>query len=122
MVSDHRPLWAEFDVSADDDWRFIMVSSKFIEWGNRLEKIVPDISNLVDNNYIFWKVIEMMKNNPDIEPSNPFHQFLAYTYSDSSLMGIRRQIDNRKDSDSLFNLLKNIDDDTRLLVIISKLE
>ena len=84
------------------------MNQKFTKWDGWLDTIYKEVVSLVEYQQIFGKVQNIIKANPEIQEPNPFYRFLANTYGDSSIMGVRRQIKPHRDSISLVGLLEEI--------------
>ena len=87
-----------------------MKSNKKIikKWKKLLDEIINDLTNLVENRYIFNKIVAICKGNEDLKEDNVFWQFLRINYISSAVLNICRQVDTHPDSLSLINLLNEI--------------
>ncbi len=81
---------------------------KFQEWNGWLDKIYSDIQQLLINRHIFNEVQEIIRSNPQVQIGSVFYDWMGIVYPSAQVMGVRRQLDNRKDSISLIRLLKEI--------------
>ena len=84
------------------------MDQKFAKWDRWLDEIYKEVVRLVERQQIFGEVQDIIKANPEIQEPNAFYRFLANTYGDANIMGVRRQIKPHKDSISLVGLLKDI--------------
>ena len=84
------------------------MDQKFEKWEKWLETIRYEVMDLVRSKHIFWKLGNIVKNNPKIQKPNSFYEFSGKTYFAYALMGIRRQIKPHKDSISFAGLLQEI--------------
>lgn len=78
------------------------------KWEKWLETIRYEVMDLVRSKHIFWKLGDVVKNNPKIQKPNSFYKFVGETYFAYAAMGIRRQIKPHKDSISFTGLLQEI--------------
>ena len=69
---------------------------------------VQEVIDLVRSKHIFWKLGDIVKNNPNIQKPNSFYKFAGETYLAYAVMGIRRQIKPHKNSISFTGLLQEI--------------
>ena len=84
------------------------MEDRFDKWDKWLDVVKSEITSLSINRNIFWKVQEIILNNPKIQKPSSFYEFLVSVYATSALMGIRRQIKIDRDSISFARLLKEI--------------
>ena len=84
------------------------MDQKFEKWERWLEAIREEVMDLVRSKHIFWKLGDIVKNNPKIQKPNSFYKFAGETYFVYAVMGIRRQIKPHKDSVSFAGLLQEI--------------
>ena len=81
------------------------MDQRFQKWEKWLETIRYEVMDLVRSKHIFWKLGDIVKNNPKIQKPNLFYKFAGDTYFAYAVMGIRRQIKPHKDSISFAGLL-----------------
>lgn len=82
------------------------------------DSIAFEMTNLAHNKRIYYEVKEIIKDNRELENKQSlFFSFLARTYSDSTLMAIRRQVRHQKDSKSLIKLVKEIRNNANFITI-----
>lgn len=91
------------------------MDNRLKKWNKWLGIINSEVTRLSTDRYMFWEVQEIIRNNPKIQNPDAFHQFFAWIYANSSLMGIRRQVKLDKQSISMARLLKEISDEPELL-------
>ena len=84
------------------------MDQKFAKWDGWLDEIYEEVVRLVERQQIFGEIQDIIKANPEIQEPNAFYRFLANTYGDANIMGVRRQIKPHKDSISLVGLLEEI--------------
>lgn len=84
------------------------MDQKFEKWEKWLEKIRLEVMDLVRNKHIFWKLGDIVRNNPDIQKPNSFYKFVGDTYFAYCVIGVRRQIRPQKDSISFAGLLQEM--------------
>lgn len=93
---------------------------------NRFKIITNEISQLVEDKYVFEKYKEYIKNSKDIDKQSRFLFWLTKNYQNSSLINVWKQIDERNDVESLVNLLEDIkklkNSFSKFLIKISKNE
>lgn len=80
----------------------------FKQWDEWLEIIYTDIQELVIRRHIFWEVQKIIRANPRIQKSSSFYTWMGSVYAVVASIGIRRQIDKRKDVISFYRLLFEI--------------
>ncbi|MCY4566722.1 MAG: hypothetical protein OXD49_00310 [Candidatus Poribacteria bacterium] len=78
------------------------------KWEKWLEAIRYEVMDLVRSKHIFWKLGDIVKNNPKIQKPNSFYKFAGDTYFAYGVMGIRRQIKPHRNSISFAGLLHEI--------------
>lgn len=81
---------------------------KIIKWKSSIEEIVKDVSDLVESRYIFNEIVSVCKDNEELKKENMFWRVFKMNYVSSAIVGICKQIDERKDILSLIKLLKEI--------------
>lgn len=86
------------------------MDQRFEKWERWLETIREEVMDLVRSKHIFWKLGDIVKNNPKIQKPNSFYKFAGDTYVAYSVMSVRRQIkySKCKQSISFVGLLKEI--------------
>ena len=86
------------------------MDQRFEKWERWLETIRCEAMDLVRSKHIFWKLGDIIKDNPKIQKPNSFYKFAGDTYFAYVVMGIRRQIkyDQRGKSISFVGLLEEI--------------
>lgn len=91
------------------------MDQKFEKWEKWLEMIQVEVMDLVRNKHIFWKLGDIIRNNPDIQKPNSFYKFAGDTYFVYCVIGVRRQIRPHKDSISFAGLLQEMVEMPRVL-------
>ncbi|RKU31845.1 hypothetical protein C6497_00765 [Candidatus Poribacteria bacterium] len=84
------------------------MDQKLEKWEKWLKSIRYEVMDLVRSKHIFWKLGDIVKNNPKIQKSNSFYEFAGDTYIAYSVIGVRRQIKPHRDSISFVGLLQEI--------------
>ena len=85
------------------------MNHKFEKWEKWIEIIYYEQAvELVESKCIFWKVQNIIKNNPKIQKPNSFYGYVGYTYFDYAVSAIRRQVKSDKQSISFVRLLEEI--------------
>ena len=84
------------------------MDQRFQKWEKWLETIRYEVMDLVRSKHIFWKLGDIVKNNPKIQKPNLFYKFAGDTYFAYGIMGIRRQIKPHRDSISFAGLLREM--------------
>ena len=77
-------------------------------------EITNDVTTLLWYKEMFDDLLEISNSNPSTIADTEFWNFLANLYTDSVILGIGRQLDEDKRSQSLINLLKLIRDNAEL--------
>jgi len=78
---------------------------KWIQW---LRVVHDDVQQLLVKRDIFWKLQEIIKDNPGLHRPNSFYNYLGDTYVAYICIGIRRQVKVNKKSISFARLLVEI--------------
>ena len=81
---------------------------KLEKWVKWLEIIKSEVSNLVWSSSIYSETREIIISNPVVNTGNRFYSWMNRNYVHTTLMGIRRQLDNGCDVVSLENLLTDM--------------
>lgn len=84
------------------------MKQKLEKWLRWIEIVHKDTEDLLDNQYIFSKYIEIIKGNPKIQEPSDFHWWVRNNYVSSVAMSVRRQIDTDPDVITLGKLLKEM--------------
>ena len=70
------------------------------EWATWLRRITRDVQDLLFAREVYGTVGEMISANPQLQRPSHFYDYLARTYATHIAMGIRRQVDDRRDMGS----------------------
>ena len=81
---------------------------KIDNWIRCLEIIEKEIYELLMLRYVFWELQNIIKTNPKIQTDGYFYEWLGITYSKTTSIGVRRQLDTRSDVITLGRLLSEI--------------
>lgn len=73
-----------------------------------LEKVANDLVEAAHIDDVFWQVQAIIRDNPAINKGDAFQQWIASTYVDSISSRLRRLIDRRKNSISLWRILESL--------------
>jgi len=80
--------------------------TRLIGW---LEVIYKDVADLVTDNYLFWELQAIVRNNVKMrESSGLFTQWMASSFVQATAVGVRRQAKDRDDSVSLKRFLVEV--------------
>lgn len=82
--------------------------NKIDKWKIDIKKISDDVTNLVENRFIYNQIVGITKANSTISHPNVFWDFFKNNYVASQVLSICNQVDSDKDSLSLLNLLNEI--------------
>ncbi|KKR07928.1 MAG: hypothetical protein UT32_C0005G0027 [Parcubacteria group bacterium GW2011_GWC2_39_14] len=74
---------------------------------NRFKIIENEISQLVDDKYVFEQYKKYIEDNKNISKQNNFLFWIAKNYQILSVINVCKQVDERNDVESLVNLLKD---------------
>ncbi|MBW4488331.1 MAG: hypothetical protein KME12_11135 [Trichocoleus desertorum ATA4-8-CV12] len=91
------------------------MEQKIQKWNKWLQVLRQEITKLIQSNYIYAETREIVIANPDINNSNIFYDWLTRNYVCTTLMGIRRQLDEHSDSISLVKFLRDLQINNTLL-------
>lgn len=75
---------------------------------NRFKIIENEISQLVEDKYVFEQYKKYIEDNKNIDKQNNFLFWIAKNYQILSVINVCKQVDVRNDVESLANLLKDI--------------
>jgi hypothetical protein len=75
----------------------------------RIKVILNDVSRLVEDKSFFQEYQTFIANHPTINKNNQFLYFIGLNYIEAATLGVFRQIDGNRKSQSLLNLLRDID-------------
>lgn len=70
--------------------------------------ILEAISRLVEDKFFFQEYQKYLLSSPNIDKKNQFLYFISLNYIESATLGVFRQVDGNKKSQSMRNLLKDI--------------
>jgi hypothetical protein len=90
---------------------------KIQQWKNEFNEITDDLIDIVENQFIFHRIGEIIQANPKINQDNFFWDHLRANYSAAMVVGIARQVDENRQVISFMRLLKDIE---RNATIITK--
>jgi hypothetical protein len=90
---------------------------KIEEWKKEFDEITNDLIDIVENQFIFHRIGEIIQTNPKINQDNLFWDHLRANYSAAMVVGITRQIDEDRRVISFMRLLKDIE---RNVTVITK--
>ncbi len=79
------------------------------QWKKELEEITNDVTDLIENQHVFHRLGEIIKANPKIAKDNFFWDHLRANYGAAMVIGIARQVDEKKVVISLMRLLKDLE-------------
>lgn len=85
------------------------MDSKIQQWKKEFGEITDDLIDIVENQSIFHRIGEIIQANPAINQDNFFWDHLRANYSAAMVVGIARQVDERRDVISFMRLLKDIE-------------
>ena len=92
------------------------VDPKIKKWSGWLKNhVTPEVSQLLWSSNIYAETRLIASSNPAINTSNRFYEWIDRNYVDTTLMGIRRQLDDHKDAASLKKLLSDMKENYHLL-------
>jgi hypothetical protein len=82
---------------------------RFKQWVEWIDVIYDDVGNVLLRRHVLREVQAMIAGNPDIaERPSAFFDWMASTYAAAQVMGVRRQVDQARNSVSLIKLLRDI--------------
>lgn len=90
-------------------------SQKIEKWKRWLQTIYNEVSLLVWSCNIYSETRQIVTDNLVINKHNRFYAWITRNYVHTTLMGIRRQVDNDRNTISLVNLLGDMKDNCSLL-------
>lgn len=83
-----------------------MTSIKVLK--ERFEEVTNAVSRLVEDKYFFLEYKKYLDTHSNIDQSNEFLYFIGLNYVEATTLGIFRQVDRNRRSQSLINILKII--------------
>ncbi|MCK5490214.1 MAG: hypothetical protein KAI67_00055 [Candidatus Pacebacteria bacterium] len=84
---------------------------------NRFKIIENEISQLVEDQYVFEKYKEYIKNSENVDKGSEFLFWIAKNYQILSVINVCKQVDEDSRSESLVNLLKDIKNNKKLFTL-----
>src|SRR5579863_6851010 len=84
------------------------VETKIDQWRREIEIITSDVTDAIENQFIFNRVSQIVAANQKINRDNLFWDHLSANFGASSVLGIARQVDERSEVISLLKLLEDI--------------
>jgi hypothetical protein len=81
---------------------------KIAQWKRELELITNDVTDIIESQFIFKRVVDIVGANPKINTDNLFWDHLRANFGAYMVLGIARQVDERTEVVSLLKLLENI--------------
>jgi len=81
---------------------------KVDDWIKWLEAVNLDVRDLLFARQVYRRVGEIVDANPRIQRPSHYYDFLQRVYASHVAMGVRRQVDEGRDTQSLRRLLRDI--------------
>lgn len=82
---------------------------KIDQWKKEIEAITSDVTDTIENQFVFKRLIEIVKANPKIASTdNLFWDYLTANFGAGLVLGVARQVDDRAEVISLWKLLRDI--------------
>ncbi len=79
---------------------------RLIGWLQTIEK---DITDLVIDDYVFWEIQELFKNNKELRGTpSIINQWMASAFIQATAVGVRRQTDKNPESISFYRVLTEL--------------
>lgn len=75
----------------------------------RLTPVLNSVSRLVEDKHFFQKYQSFIQSNTAIDKQSQFLPFIGTNYIEAAALGIFRELDRNRKSQSLLNLLRDID-------------
>lgn len=88
-----------------------MTSARSIK--RRLALVLNSVSRLVEDKYFFQEYQAFLQSHPNIDQQNQFLYFIGINYIEAATLGVFRQVDRNRRSQSLLNVLRDIDANAR---------
>jgi hypothetical protein len=85
------------------------MNPKISQWKIEFNEITNDLIDIIENQFIFHRVGEIIQANSKINQDNFFWDHLRANYSAAMVVGIVRQIDEKRQVISFMRLLKDIE-------------
>ncbi len=73
-----------------------------------MKEIESDVTDLLENRFVFEKVTSLIKSNPEINKDNILWDYLKLNYGSAMVLGIARQVDTKRSSVALLRILGEI--------------
>ena len=83
---------------------------KIEQWKKEIGVIIADVTDAIESQFIFKRLSEIVNTNPKIKTDNLFWDHLTANFGAFLVLGIARQVDERREVISLLKLLKDIRD------------
>ena len=90
-------------------------SIQFTEWSEWLKEIWRELLHLAWVDDVFWQVQAIIGSNESINKMERFQRWIAHTYTQTSLTGLRRLVDRTKNTKSLSKLLDSMQSNADVL-------
>ncbi|MBI4596817.1 MAG: hypothetical protein HY737_00255 [Candidatus Omnitrophica bacterium] len=84
------------------------IEQRFARWSGWLKIITSDITRLAIHRHVFWETSKIIRANPNIHTPSAFYSWMRNAYATDISIGIRRQLDTRKNVVSFANLLREL--------------
>ena len=89
---------------------------KIDQWKKDIETITSDVTDTIENQFVFKRLIEIVKANPQIgNEDNLFWDYLTANFGAGLVLGVARQVDDRPEVISLRKLLRDIKENASVM-------
>ncbi|MDB5189997.1 MAG: methylase [Parcubacteria group bacterium] len=85
-----------------------MNSDLLKNWKEALEGITNNVIDMVESHFLFVRTMEVATANLDLGEGGFFWDHLKKNYASAMVLGIARQVDDRKEVESLHKFLKDL--------------
>jgi hypothetical protein len=93
----------------------MITHDKIEQWQREIEIITNDVTDIIESQYILNYIKKIVTNNKNLNSSNIFWDHILASFGAFLVLGISRQVDNKKEVISLFRLLKDIENNASII-------
>lgn len=87
------------------------------KWRSAIEDITSDVTDLIENRFVFNRVVEMVNSNKELQQDNLYWDYLKLNHGSAMVLGISRQVDPNKHTYGFIKLLEDISKNSSTLTV-----
>ena len=93
-------------------------NSQFVnKWRDAIEDITNDVTDLIENRFVFNRVVKMVSENRELQQNNLYWDYLKLNHGSAMVLGISRQVDPDKHTYGLIKLLEDMSKNSPALTV-----